>query len=168
LVYLDSDGQEKGKHTASAGEAINLGFETNTSAHGFFILEKNNLMTSNQARFHEYLFPFRKEKMVEQFQSDNSTDIQYCILVHKNPSGLNWIPYNKLHAANCTRVHYKLHAANCTRVHYDSTSDVMVMLVNTEVNTYTRVTQRPWLLDKLSLKVARAGELQAIFFWNIP
>ncbi len=48
-------------------------------------------------------------------------------------------------------------------VHYDSTSDVMVMRVNTEVNTYTRVTQRQWLLDKLSLEAARAEELQAIF-----
>ncbi len=56
--------------------------------------------------------------MIEQFQSDNSTDILY-----KNPSDVKWIPYNKLHFANYTRVHY------------DSTSDVMVMRVNSEVNT---------------------------------
>jgi hypothetical protein len=41
----------------------------------------NHLITSNQARFDEYSFPFRKQKMVEQFQSDNSTDI-----LHKKPS----------------------------------------------------------------------------------
>ncbi len=63
--------------------------------------------------------------MVEQFQSDNSTDILY-----KNPSDVKWIPYNKLQIANYTRVHY------------DLTSDVMVMRVNTEVNTYTGVIQR--------------------------
>ena len=39
----------------------------------------------------------------------------------------------------------------------------MVMRVNTEVNTYRRVTQRQWLLDKLSLEAARAEELQANF-----
>jgi hypothetical protein len=103
-------------------------------------------MTSNQARFDGYSFPFRKQKMVEQFQSDNSTDILY-----KKPLDVKWIPYNKLHIANYTRAHY------------DSTSDVMVMRVNTEVNTYTRVTQRQWLLDKLSLEAARAEELQANF-----
>jgi hypothetical protein len=69
-VYLDADRREKGKHTARAVEAINLGFEPNISAYCFFILEKNNLMTLNQARFDEYSFPFRKQKMVEQFQSD--------------------------------------------------------------------------------------------------
>ncbi len=79
-VCLDADRREKGKHTARAVEAINLGFEPNTSAYCFFIPEKN-LMTSNQARFDEYSFPFRKQKMVEQFQSDNSKDILY-----KNPS----------------------------------------------------------------------------------
>ncbi len=84
--------------------------------------------------------------MVEQFLSDNSTDILYKI-----PSDVKWIPYNKLHIANYTRAHY------------DSTSDVMVMRINTEVNTYTRVTQRQWLVDKLSLEAAKAEELQANF-----
>ncbi len=82
MGYLDSDRREKGKHTAQTVEPINLGFEPNTlaSAYFFFILEKNNFMTLNQARFDRYSFPFRKQKMVEQFQSDNSTDILY-----KNP-----------------------------------------------------------------------------------
>ncbi len=84
--------------------------------------------------------------MVEQFLSDNSTYILY-----KTPSDVKWIPYNKLDIANYTRAHY------------DPTSDVMVMRVNTEVNTYTRVTQRQWLLDKWSLEAARAEELQANF-----
>ena len=57
----------------------------------------------------------------------------------------------------------RLHIANYTRVHYDSTSDVMVMRVNTEANTYTRVTQRQWLMDKLDLEKARVEEIQAHF-----
>ncbi len=39
----------------------------------------------------------------------------------------------------------------------------MVMRVNTEINTYTRVTQRQWLLEKLSLEAAKVEELQANF-----
>jgi hypothetical protein len=58
-VYLDADRRKKGNHTARAVEAINLGFKPTTSAYCFFIPEKNNLMTSNQARFDAYSFPFR-------------------------------------------------------------------------------------------------------------
>ncbi len=76
-VYLDSDRREKGKHTARAVEAINLGFEPNASAYCFFILKKNNLMTLNKTRFDEYSFPFMKQIMIEQLQSDNSADILY-------------------------------------------------------------------------------------------
>jgi hypothetical protein len=83
-VYLESDRREKGRHTSRAIEAINVGFEPNIlllySAYCFFIPEKNNSMTLNQARFDESSFPFRKQKMVEQFQFDDSTDILY-----KNP-----------------------------------------------------------------------------------
>jgi hypothetical protein len=103
-------------------------------------------MTSNQVKFDEYLFPFRKQKMVEQYQSDNSTDILFS-----TPSNVKWIPYNRLHLANYTRVHF------------DSTSDVMVMLINTETNTYTRVTQTRYLLDKLEWSKVVAEEHQAHF-----
>ena len=75
--HLNSEIRENGKHTARAIEAINLGFEPNSSCYSLFIPEKNGLMTSNQVKFDEYLFPFRKQKMVEQYQSDNSTDILF-------------------------------------------------------------------------------------------
>ena len=101
-------------------------------------------MTSNQVKFDEYLFPFRKQKMVEQYQSDNSTDILFS-----TPSNVKWVPYNRLHLASYTRVHF------------DSISDVMVMQINTE--TYTRVTQTRYLLDKLELSKVVAEEHQAHF-----
>jgi hypothetical protein len=72
--HLNSERREKGKHTQLAVEAINLGFEPNTSAYSFFISEKNMLMSSNQAKFNEGVFSFRKQKVVEQYQSDNSTE----------------------------------------------------------------------------------------------
>ena len=68
------------------------------------------------------------------FQSDNSTDILFT-----HPLDVTWIHYNKLHAADYTRVHY------------DSTSDVMVMRVESKVNTFTRVNQLKWCMDKLDL-----------------
>jgi hypothetical protein len=76
-VYLNKERRENGKHTPRAVEAIHLGFEPNTSAYSFFIAEKNTIMSSNQAQFDETVFPFRKKKMVEQHQSDNSTDILF-------------------------------------------------------------------------------------------
>ena len=109
-IYLNAERRKKGKHTVRAIEAINLGFKPNASGYSLFVPEKNCLMTSNQVKFDEYLFPFRKQKMVEQYQSDNSTDILFS-----TPSNVKWIPYNRLHLANYTRVHF------------DSTSDVMVM-----------------------------------------
>ena len=50
--------------------------------------------------------------MVDQFLSDNSTDILY-----QHASEVKWEPYNKLHVAN-----YK-------RVHYDTKSDVVVLQI---------------------------------------
>ena len=145
-VHLNKDRRENGKHTPRAVEAINLGFEPNTSAYTFFIPETQKLMSSNQGRFDESVFPFRKKQMVEQFKSDNATDILFT-----HASDVNWIPYNKLHVAD-----YK-------RVHYDSTSDIMVMRVQSKDNTFTRVTQLKWCMDKLDLDKAQQEEHQANF-----
>jgi hypothetical protein len=84
--------------------------------------------------------------MVEQVQSDDSTDKLY-----RNQSDVKLVPSNLWHIANYTRVHY------------NTTSDIMVMLANTEVNRYTLVTQHQWLMDKVSLEAASAEELQANF-----
>jgi hypothetical protein len=53
--------------------------------------------------------------------------------------------------------------ANYTRAHFDSTSDAMVMQINTETNTYTRITQNWYLLDKLELSKVAAEEHPAHF-----
>jgi hypothetical protein len=52
-VHLNKKRREKGKHTPRALEAINLGFEPNSSAYTFFIPEQQTMMTSNQAQFDE-------------------------------------------------------------------------------------------------------------------
>jgi hypothetical protein len=49
---------------------------TQARNHSSFRKEHNNVI-QNQAQFDERVFPFRKKKMVEQYQSDDSTDILF-------------------------------------------------------------------------------------------
>ncbi len=49
------------------------------------------------------------------------------------------------------RPYNPLHISNYTRDHFDPASDLMVMCVNTETNSFTRFTQNKWIQDKLAL-----------------
>ena len=100
-------------------------------------------MKTNQVKFSEHEFPFRNRKMIEQYLTDNSTDILY-----QHASDVKWEPYNKLHVAN-----YK-------RVHYDTKSDVVVLQVMGKENTFTRAIQGKWHSDQLVLKQVSHKELQ--------
>ena len=111
-VYLDKQRREKGKHTPRANEAIYVGFTDNMSAWAFYIPKDRKIMPSNQVKFSDHEFPFRNGKMIDQFLSDNSTDILY-----QHASYVKWEPFNKLHVANYERVHY------------DTESDVVVLKI---------------------------------------
>ena len=78
------------------------------------------MISSNQAQFDERIFPFQNKEMTEKYQSDQATDILF-----RTESDVKWIPYNPLHISNYTRVHF------------DQASDMMVMRVNTETNSFT-------------------------------
>ena len=99
------------------------------------------MISSNQAQFDERIFPFRNKEMIEKYQSDQATDILF-----RTESDVKWITYNPLHISNYTRVHF------------DPASDMMVMRVNTETNSFTRVTQLKWLRDKMALSKAVIDE----------
>ena len=99
------------------------------------------MISSNQAQFHERIFPFRNKEMIEKYQSDQAPDILF-----RTESDGKWIPYNLLQISNYTRVHF------------DPASDMMVMRVNTETNSFTRVTQLTWLRDKIALSNAVLDE----------
>ena len=88
-VYEDKQRRANGKHTPRAKEAMYVGFVPNTSAWAFWIPEDKEIRTTNQARFDEHEFPYRKRKMVEQHLSDNSTDILF-----QQASDVLWVPYN--------------------------------------------------------------------------
>ncbi len=84
--------------------------------------------------------------MVEQFLSDNSTDILF-----KSASDAKWVVYNKLHVANYSKVHH------------NKVSDVIVLQVNSQENTFTRVLMHKWVLDKMELEQVHNQEIPANF-----
>ena len=72
--------------------------------------------------------------MVEQHLSDNSTDILF-----QQASDVIWVPYNKLHVSN-----YR-------KVHHDKMSDVIVLKVESQKNTFTRAILSKFLADSNEL-----------------
>ncbi len=80
---------------------VSLTFVPNMSAWALWVPEDKKIMTTNQERFDEYEFLFRKRKMVEQHLSDNSTDI-----LIQQASDVIWVPYNTLHVSNYRKVHH--------------------------------------------------------------
>ena len=81
--------------------------------------------------------------MGDQFLSDNSTDILY-----QHASDVKWVPYNKVHAGNYEKAHY------------DTKSDVVVVKVGSQGNTYTSAIQGKWLSDQVTLGKVRDKENQ--------
>jgi hypothetical protein len=140
-VCIDPQRRAKGKHTPRAEEAIYVGFAINTSAWSFYVPERKKIVTTNQVKFSEHEFPFRKRSMVEKHLIDNSTDMLF-----QSPSYVKWVPYNKFHGGNYDKVHY------------DNISDVMVLLVVSESNTYTCTSMSRWQHDQLSLHKSRHRE----------
>jgi hypothetical protein len=115
-------------------EAIHLGFEPNTSAYSSYIPEKNTIMSSNQAKFDELVYPYRKQKTIEQLQSDRSTNILF-----RTSKDAKWVQYNPM---KCNKY---------IRVHFDASSGDMVMRVDDVPDTSTRVNQQKKLLDMVAI-----------------
>ena len=88
--------------------------------------------------------------MIDQFLSDNSTDILY-----QHASDVKWEPYNKLHVAN-----YKW-------VHYDTKSDVVVLKFMSKEDTFTRAIQGKWLNDKRVLGEVHNKEIKNPMYASI-
>ncbi len=131
FIYLNKDRQENGKHIARGIDAVNLGFASNTSAYILYIPERKTLITTNQVKFDESEFPFRKAKMVEQYLSDNSIDILF-----QSAADVTWVPYNKLHVGDYEKAHH------------DKISDVVVLRINSKEkyfhsSNYARVDNGP-------------------------
>ena len=104
------------------------------------------MITTNQVKFDESEFPFRKAKMVEQYLSDNSTDILF-----QSAANVTWVPYNKFHVGDYEKAHH------------DKISDVVVLLLNSKENTFTLAIMHKWTMDRLELEHTRNSEIQAHF-----
>ncbi len=73
-------------------EAINLGFATdhNMSGYKLFIPWTLKIMVSNEVKFDELKFPYRKQSIIDQNKEDLQTNILSLV-----PSGATWVPYDK-------------------------------------------------------------------------
>jgi hypothetical protein len=140
-VYIDPQRRAKGKHMPRAEETIHVGFAISTSAWSFYIQERKKIVATNQVKFSEHEFPFRKRSMVEKHLIDISTDMLF-----QSPSNVKWVSYNKFHVGNYDKVHY------------DNFSDVMVLRVVSDSNTYARTSMSRWQHDQLSLHKSRHQE----------
>jgi hypothetical protein len=94
-VHLNSDKREKGKHNPRGQEAIYLGFEPNTSAWSYFIPDKQQLWSTNQAQFDKHFFPFHKATIIDKYHLDCANDILF-----QDQLQFKWTTDNKLHISN--------------------------------------------------------------------
>ena len=90
-MYLNEERRGKGKHIPRAVEAINLGFATehNISGYKLYIPLSQKIVISNEVRFDELRFPYRKQAIIDQNNEDTQTNI-----LSRVPSGATWVPYD--------------------------------------------------------------------------
>jgi hypothetical protein len=145
FVYLNAERREKGKHTPRAFEAVYLGLTSNKSSWVFYLPEKNSLFTSNQAKFDEHVYPFRKTSIIDKYLSDNSIDILY-----KHPDNISWVTYDPKAGPK--------HVANYKEVHHDKDSGVSTFQIMTAEKTYTREKKIRYRDDMIQNLIVRHNE----------
>ena len=114
FMTLNKDRRGPGKHVPRAVEGINLGFasDSNSSGYVIYVPESKKVYISNQVRFDESVYPYRKQSMVDKHVADNMVDILSEI------SPRTWEDYDK----RKPRKYYK-------EVHYDSRTDELILQV---------------------------------------
>jgi hypothetical protein len=105
-------------------------------------------MISNQVRFDELDFPFRKQSVIDQNKTDSRTNI-----LSRIPSGATWVQYDK--TLPSTRNKYQT-------VHYDPENDTLILLLVDETDTYTKTTQQQYFNDVLSVQRAFVASLRVV------
>lgn len=66
--YLNDSRRETGKHISRAAEGVHLGFATdsNTSRYVIHVPSTGKTYTTNQVRFDECAYPYRKQEIIDQ------------------------------------------------------------------------------------------------------
>ena len=116
------------------------------SSYKFYVLETKKLMLSIEARFDELVFPYRTESIIMQDKEDHLTNI-----LRRVPSGATWVAYDKSLPPNSYQV-----------VHHDSASDVVILRLVNETDTYTKTTQYQRFEDLLARQVAFIASIRSI------
>ena len=77
FMFLNKERRRPGKLAPRALEGINLGFasDSNTSGYVIYIPESQKIFISNQVRFDETLYPYRKQSVVDKHVADSAIDV---------------------------------------------------------------------------------------------
>ena len=92
-MHLNKERREKGRHAPKGVEAINLGFATdcNTSGYKFYIEGTRKIITSNQGKFDELVYPYRNRNMIDK-HIDDLSNIDVLTL---DQGGITWVNYSE-------------------------------------------------------------------------
>ena len=109
-MYLNENRGEKGKHLPRAAGGILLGFASDSNTSDF--PPNSKTLISNQVRFDETKFPYRKQSVVDRHIEDELVNIL------KEAEAVIWESYNK-----------SLQHGSYEQVQYDPTWDELVLKV---------------------------------------
>ena len=139
FMTLNKDRRGPGKLRPRAVEGINLGFasDSNTSGYVIFIPENGKTFISNQVRFDETSYPYRKQSIIDKYAADESVDILYA----RNKTKFE--PYQAHHPAG----YYKKHR-------YNATTDELILQVADQPDTFASTTQYQYFRDILDVQKA--------------
>ena len=156
FMTLHKDRRGPGKYATRAFEGINLGFATdsNTSAYVIFVPESRKVYITNQVRFDETSFPFRKQSAVDRYAAeiaDGAPDILGEDTTKK------WEAYNKDKPSE----YYKI-------VHTNTRTDEIILQVVGKNETYARTTQYEFMMDRLNQQRAYVAEIRVADYSKPP
>jgi hypothetical protein len=97
-------------------------------------------------RFDELRFPYRKQAVIDQNKTDSLTNI-----LSRVPSGAHWVPYDR-----------SLLAKNYQTAHYDPTSDILILRLVDETDTYTKTNLQQYFRDVLCAQRAFVASLSVM------
>ena len=103
-------------------------------------------MISNEVQFAELRFPYSKQAIIDQNNEDTQTNI-----LSRVPSGATWVPYDK-----------SLPARKYQTAHYAPKSDVLILCLVDQTDTYTKTTQQQYFRDVLSVQQAFFSSLRVV------
>jgi hypothetical protein len=83
------------------------------------------MILSNEVQYDEHTFPYRTESVFAQDKEDHLTNILLGV-----PSGATWVAYDKSLPPNSYQV-----------IHHDPASDILILRLMSEKDTYTKTTQ---------------------------